>query len=297
MSKRQIALIKLLITAMLWGNTYVLVSMGLQDMGPLTLAGIRYTLAGLILLPVIRSSHLKLRDYKDRFWQLAALGICALTLGNGFASMALQHLPSTSVSLMSNLSVLLIMGAGAVFLNESPGLLQILGVLIVFVGMGLFFNPGEFGKFNIGYIFVLISLVSYSAYNLLGRFVARSRTVPFLVQTAVPFIIGGSALLLLGFIFEGIPILTTRSLLIILFMVIFNSITGFTLYNQALADLTAMEVNIILKLQPFFTAFYAWLLLGEKITFMQIGAMMVVFTGIYLVQRAPMKLQDKILEP
>jgi len=69
--------------------------------------------------------------------------------------------------------------------------------------------------------------------------------------------------------------------------VLFNSITGYILYNQALADLTAIEVNIILKLSPFFTAIYAWLLLGERITPLQVLAMMVAFAGIYLVQRGP----------
>ena len=287
MSKRKIALIKVVITAMLWGTTYVLVSMGLQEMGPMMLAGIRYTLAGLILLPVLKRNHLELREYKAYFWQLAALGVFSFTLGNGFVGFALEHLPSTSVSLLSNLSAPLIMIAGIAFLKESPAPIQVLGVLVVFGGMALYFNPREFAEFNIGYFFMAISLLSFTAYNLLGRYLARSGAMPFLIQTTIPFIIGGGILLILALIFEGMPVFTLKALLIILFMVLFNSITGYILYNQALADLTAIEVNIILKLSPFFTAFYAWLLLGETITPLQILAMLVAFAGIYLVQRGP----------
>jgi len=67
--------------------------------------------------------------------------------------------------------------------------------------------------------------------------------------------------------------------------VIVNSIIGYLLYNQSLSELTALEVNMVMKLQMFFTAVFAFFLLGEKITFSQILAMAVVFLGIYLVQR------------
>ena len=279
LDKRKIAIIKVLITAMLWGTTYVLVSLGLQEMGPLMLAGIRYTLAGLILLPVLKSNHLDLREYKKYFWQLAALGVFSFTLGNGFVGFALEHLPSTSVSLMSNLSAPLIMIAGAFFLKETPAPIQVIGILVVFAGMALYFNPREFAGLNIGYLFMAISLLSFTVYNLLGRYLARSGAMPFLIQTTIPFIIGGGILVVLALILEGMPVFSMRSILIILFMVLFNSITGYLLYNQALAELTAIEVNIILKLSPFFTAVYAWVLLGETITSMQIHAIVIAFAG------------------
>ncbi len=66
---------------------------------------------------------------------------------------------------------------------------------------------------------------------------------------------------------------------------IFNCIIGYLLYNQSLAVLTALEVNMVSKLQMFFSAVFAFFLLGEKITIIQILAMAVVFLGVYLVQR------------
>jgi drug/metabolite transporter (DMT)-like permease len=44
---------------MLWGTTYVLVRIGQADLGPMTLAGIRYTLAGFILLPFLKTKKFK----------------------------------------------------------------------------------------------------------------------------------------------------------------------------------------------------------------------------------------------
>lgn len=287
MNSRHIALIKILFTAMLWGTTYVLVSIGLQEMGPMMLAGVRYTLAGLILLPILKINHLDLKKYRKYFWQLAALGLFSFTIGNGLLGFALVYLDSISVSLMSNLSAPLIMISGMYLLKELPTPVQILGVFVVIGGMALYFNPNDFATFNPGYLYMVISLLSFTAYNLLGRYLARSGKIPFLIQTTIPFIFGGGVLLILALFFEGIPVFTLKSSLIILFMVFFNSITGYILYNQALAQLTAIEVNIILKLSPFFTAFYAWILLGERISLLQIIAMLIVFVGIYLVQKGP----------
>jgi drug/metabolite transporter (DMT)-like permease len=134
LSKRQIAYIQIFITAMLWGTTFVLVRMGLSDIGPLTLAGIRYTAAGLLLLPLLKLNGIQLMKYKDRFWQLAVLGVLAFTLGNGFVSTALIYLPSTSVSLLTNLSAPIVLLLGVVWLNEKPRPIQLLGVMLAWVG-------------------------------------------------------------------------------------------------------------------------------------------------------------------
>lgn len=291
MQSRHIAFLKLFITAMLWGTTYVLVSMGLEEIGPMMLAAIRYTLAGLLMLPLVKYAHLDIRHYKKYYWRMVLMGVLAFTLGNGLLGFALAHLSSTSVSLMSNLSAPLIMIFGAFLLKEIPAPIQIIGVLAVFIGLVLYFNPGEWAEFNLGYVYMFISVLSFTAYNLLNRSISRDRALPFLIQTSVPFIIGGGIMLVFAIAFEGLPIISIKGFWIIMFLVLFNSVIGYTLYNQALVELTAIEANIILRLGPFFTAFYAWILLGETISFTQVLAMLVVFVGIYLVQKEPILIQ------
>lgn len=91
--------------------------------------------------------------------------------------------------------------AGMVFLKETPAPIQVLDMMVVFTGMALYFNTHEFADFYIGYVFMLISLLSFTAYNLPGRYLDRSGAIPFLIQTTIPFIIGGGILLILALIF------------------------------------------------------------------------------------------------
>ena len=270
---------------MLWGTTYVLVRIGLTDLGPLMLAGIRYTLAGLILLPFLKAYKIDIGKYKKNFWQLALLGILSFTIGNGSSGFALEYLPSTTVSFLTSLTTPLVLLFSIFLLKEIPKFVQIVGVSLSVVGLVMYFSPQNLAFDNPGYPILLISLLGFTFYAILGRFVARSKEVPFLVQTAIPFLVGGGLLLILAVIFEGIPVLTLKAAGIIIWMAIVNSVIGYLLYNQALCELTALEVNVVMKLSPFFTAIYAFFLLGEKITLSQILAMAVVFFGVYLVQR------------
>jgi drug/metabolite transporter (DMT)-like permease len=270
---------------MLWGTTYVLVRIGQADLGPMTLAGIRYTLAGFILLPFLKTKKIQIKDYRKNYWQLALLGILSFTIANGSSGFALVYLPSTTVSFVTSLTTPLVLLFGIIFLNEIPSALKIAGVGLSIVGLMMYFPEQTLSFNNPGYWFLLISLLGFAFYTILGRFVARSGDVPFLVQTSIPFIVGGGLLLTLALIFEELPSFTLKSGLILIWMVIFNCIIGYLLYNQSLAVLTALEVNMVTKLQMFFSAVFAFFLLGEKISFLQILAMIVVFFGVYLVQR------------
>ena len=285
LNKRNTAFLQIFITTILWGTTYVLVRIGQADLGPMTLAGIRYTLAGLILLPFIKFNKIQLKDYRKNYWQLALLGVLCFTIANGASGFALVYLPSTTVSFVTSLTTPLVLLLGVLFLNEIPNAMKIAGVALSIVGLVMYFPSQTLSIDNPGYWFLLISLLAFTFYTILGRFVARSGDVPFLVQTSLPFVIGGGLLFTLALIFEGLPSFTLKSGLILIWMVTFNCIIGYLLYNKSLAVLTALEVNMVTKLQMFFSAVFAFFLLGEKVTFIQILAMAVAFLGVYLVQR------------
>ena len=285
LNKRNTAFLQIFITTILWGTSYVLVRIGQADLGPMTLAGIRYTVAGLILLPYIKSKNIQLNDYRKNYWQLALLGILAFTIANGSTGFALVYLPSTIVSFVTSLSSPLVLLLGVFFLGEIPNAMKITGVVLSIVALMMYFPSRILSFNNPGYWFLLISLLGFAFYTILSRFVARSGDVPFLVQTALPFVIGGGLLLILALIFEGFPSFTLKSGLVLIWMVTFNCIIGYLLYNNAMAVLTALEVNMVTRLQMFFSAVFAFFLLGERITFIQILAMVVAFLGVYLVQR------------
>jgi drug/metabolite transporter (DMT)-like permease len=71
----------------------------------------------------------------------------------------------------------------------------------------------------------------------------------------------------------------------LLWLALANTAVAYTLYNHSLRILTALEMNVMLNLSPLGTALLAWLLLGERVTFIQVVGMVVLIIGVVLVQQ------------
>ena len=62
------------------------------------------------------------------------------------------------------------------------------------------------------------------------------------------------------------------------------TIVGFGLYNLSLAYLPSSVVNLIVTVEPVFTALSAYFLLGERLTTLQIGGSVVILAGVVLLR-------------
>jgi drug/metabolite transporter (DMT)-like permease len=283
---RPVALIEGLFVAVLWASSAVLVKMGLhEDIGPLTLAGLRYFLAALLLLPFALRNGIALRTLSPSLWlRLMAIGLSAYTVGNGAFFWGLQYLPATTISFLLNLTPLLVLGASLVWLKEIPTGLQLLGVLVALAGGALFFSPEASESELVGLGVVGIGLIAFALFGILGRAIARIQETDTLTLTIVPLAVGGGVLLILALPLEGIPHVSPMGQGIVLWLALVNTALAYVLYNRALRVLTALEINMLLNLSPLGTAAFAWVLLGERLSVVQIVGMLIVILGVTLVQ-------------
>jgi drug/metabolite transporter (DMT)-like permease len=284
--RRQIAIGESLLVTLIWSSTFVIVKIGLETLGPLTLAGLRYFLGAVVLLPVlIKRQSLKTPISKELWLRLILIGVSAYTIGNGALFWGLKYVPATTGSFMLSLIPLFVLAGGALFLREIPTGWQIFGVFLSLVGSALFFSSGMGPGEPKGIVIVSIGLAGILVFNLLGRGIARDGKLDTLTLTALPLAIGGLLSMVLALIVEGIPQFSPKSIIIVLFLAVVNTTLGYLLYNHSLRELTALEMNMILNLSPIFTAILSWVLLGETLGTIQILGMMVVIVGVIFVQR------------
>jgi drug/metabolite transporter (DMT)-like permease len=155
---------------LIWASSFVLVKMGLAYVGPLTLAGLRYFLAFLLLFPFMLQNGKAAYSWPSRLWlRLYLIGLSAYALGNGALFWGLKYLPATTGSFLLNLVPLLILFLGIVWLHELPTRWQIVGVVVGLVGSVLFFSPGLRGGEPLGIGIVLAGLAGFAAFGILGR--------------------------------------------------------------------------------------------------------------------------------
>jgi drug/metabolite transporter (DMT)-like permease len=88
-----IPIIEGILVAVIWASSFVFVKMGLIYMGPLTMAGLRYFLAAMVLLPWLVRKHVEVASLPRSMWlRLALMGLCAYTIANGAFYWGLRYL-------------------------------------------------------------------------------------------------------------------------------------------------------------------------------------------------------------
>ncbi len=283
--RRKWALLTAFLVTIIWSSTFVIVKLGLETLGPLTIAGLRYLIGALVLLPflLVRKSF-DIPVPKHLWPKLILIGISSYTIGNGALFWGLKYIPATTGSFLMSLIPLFILFGGAILLKEIPSKWQFLGVILSLVGSGIFFSSGLTTGEPEGFLILIVGLLGFMAFSILGREVARDKQLDTLRLTTLPLLIGGSVSLVLALAVEGVPSLTWNGFLIVSWLAVINTALGYVLYNHALRELTALELSMVLNLSPFFTAVMSWLLLDEVVTLMQILGMLIVIGGVILVQ-------------
>jgi len=279
----------------IWASSFVFVKIGLEYMGPLTIAGFRYFLAFLVLLPfLIRKGTIRQPISREIWRRLFAIGISAYTVGNGALFWGLKYLPATTVSFLMSLSPLLMLIGGAVWLKEIPTRWQVVGIIVSLLGSVLFFSSGLKSGEPVGIVIVIVGLIGFMLFGILGREIAKVKQLDTITLTTIPLAIGGGILLLIAFPLEGMPLLSTKSVGIVLWLAIVNTALAYVLYNHSLQILTALEMNVMLNLTPLGTALLAWWLLSERLGFVQIIGMVVMIIGVIFVQRTHNNQSEKV---
>ncbi|TAK13551.1 MAG: hypothetical protein EPO32_04900 [Anaerolineae bacterium] len=283
-SPRAIAILEGLAATLIWASSYVLVKILVADIGPLTLAGLRYFLGFLLLLPFLRRGR-GVQGISRRTWlDLSLAGLAAYTVGNGAMYAGLKHLSPTTVTFLVGIVPLFILFLGIFFLKEVPTWIQVVGVFVTLGGNAVYFINGLDAGEPLGIAWVALGVVGFTAFGILGRKVAKARSAGTLALTTIPLGVGGAVTLALALPLEGVPVLTPQAVGILFWLAAVNTALAYLLYNHALKTITALEMNVLLNLSPLATALLSFWMLGDRATPAELLGIGLMIFGVSLVQ-------------
>jgi len=273
--------IYLLLVALVWGTTFVIVKNGLAYMGAFYFNGIRFMLAFLVLALIFPSFFRSLNR------QLVISGVLVglfMFVGYTFQTLGLKYTTATNAGFITGLSVVLVPLLYGLMTRIFPGIGSIVGVLLA--GGGLYMMSfGTTGSFTPAYgdLLVLICAIGFALQIVLvSRYSPHFRAFPF---TMVQILTVGVLSLLGGIMFEPVPASLNREVVLsLLLTAIPATAVAFLIQNAMQKHTTPTRTAIIFTTEPIFAAVFAHLYAGEILTSAIVGGGFLIIAGMLIAE-------------
>lgn len=276
-----LAVAAMLAAVTLWGPSFAATKVALRDMGPLTIAFLRFLVASCVLYPVWRRSRERIRLGSATHWRLFAGGLLGVSGYFILENLGVQRTTAGDAALLMAAIPVIALLTEVIWLKQPLGLKRSAGIVLSFAGVFVLIGRARAaGGSNrvLGDLLVIAAAFLWAAYSLHGRTINH---VPKLAVVTYEAIYG--TLLLAPFALLESPHwrpLSPASVLAVAYLGVMCSAATYLLYNYALKALAASQVTAFLNLVPVTGAGAAVLLLGERLQLVQLLGGGVVLAGV-----------------
>ena len=295
--KRLIAFALAILVTIIWSFSFIIISIGLKDIPPITFAALRYFLAFLFQIPIFlfTKNKISFKSLNKADWKLFILyGFIFYTINQIVPFLALQYISPIIFSMVMNFTVLAVALMGVLFLKEKLAWMQIFGIIVFLIGVGFYFFPLEDVNANwIGIAIASIGVISNAVATIMGRAINRQGKFSAFIVTFISMGIGSILMIIIALTVEGIPNIPLWAWGLIVVLALINTALAFNLWNYSQRTLTATETTMINNLMLVEIALLSWLFLDTTLSIKQIISILVVLIGIAIVQLYPQFKQRK----
>jgi drug/metabolite transporter (DMT)-like permease len=270
---------------LIWSSTWVAIKIGLEDSPPLLGAGVRFALAGLVLLAVAAVQGRRLRTD----WMLATvLAVAPFAFAYGLVYWGEQYVPSGLAAVLFGILPLYTALLGSVLLHDEPLRAALLvGVMIGIGGLALaFLESVELGSDRAAIGAVALALAPLGAAVGSVSQKRRGAELDAVVLNGWAMLVGGLLLLPASGLSEdwGDFVWSAESVGSIAYLALFGSAIAFVTLTVLLRHISAMAVAFLAMLLPFGALVFGALLYDESITPRAVGGAVLVAAGLAIAQ-------------
>lgn len=270
-----------LLLSVIWASDFVVIKLGLGVSPPLIFAGLRYFLAGIVLLlMMIARRNFHFTSLREALISIL-LGVLA-TMEFGFLYFGMQYTGAGVASLLFNTQPIMVAVLAIAFLKEALTKNKIFANVFGFLGICLIF-AGNLSDWliNLGGFFVLLGAFSWAVGTIVFKL---ARIENLLSATSLMLLTCGTFLLVIGAFFEANFHLgmTLKFALILIYLATICSAFGITVWFHLLKRYEVSQLSPYLFLVPAFGVFLGWLLLSEKMYLNEVIGIFCVGLSIYL---------------
>jgi drug/metabolite transporter (DMT)-like permease len=260
-----------IIACLLWASAFAVIKIGLQYTTPLRFAGLRFILAGLMLLPLIGSYRTVFQYIRKNVRLILLIAFLQTFVQYALFYSGLNLVPGSLGAIINGSSPLFIAFTAHFLMPDDRLTIPKLGIIFMGIaGIALVSLSNVSGKETSNLIFIGIVMLFLTNINagFTNVIIARdAKHIPPLVLSSTSLIIGGVLLFLVslpveGFAFEIPPLNYYLSIIWLSFL----SAAAYSIWNLLLQrqGVKVSALNFWKFIIPVFGAILSWLLIPDE---------------------------------
>jgi drug/metabolite transporter (DMT)-like permease len=272
----------------IWGSTWLFIKLGLEDLPPLTFAGIRFVISCAIVFTIIRIRGIQLPRARADWLLLAVTGILSFGFNYGLVFWGEQHISSGLAALLQST----LPAFGLVFAHfhlpaERLSWTRIAGVVLGVCGVAVVFSNqlAIAGRQALaGCVALILSAVCAAYSNVLVK--AYAKNLNPAITTGGQMLFGLLLLLAVGIPLEGNPFRfhwTRMAVIALLYLAIVGSVIAFLLYYWLVQNMDVTKSMLIALVTPVVAVILGMLVLNEEFGWRTLAGGAMIISGIALI--------------
>jgi drug/metabolite transporter (DMT)-like permease len=276
----------LLSVYLFWGATYLAMKFAIETLPPYIMLTSRFGFAGLFMYIILRLKNVEAPTKKQ--WMSAAItGGILLFLATGSVTLAQTTIPSNiAATIIAAVPLWIALFQWTIFKQGSPGIWTSLGLVLGFIGVAMLVSSSgskEGSGAAWGYFMLVFASAMWAFGSLLSRVLETPKS-PFMAISA-QMLMGALFCLIAGMLkgeFSVVIIadLSTRSIIAMLYLIIFGSVVAYSAYIWLLKNTSPAIASTYAYVNPVVAILMGWIFAGETLIMQEIFAVFIILVAV-----------------
>ena len=283
-------LIGLVALAAIWGASFMLIKVMLEEMGPVAVAWVRLGGGAALVLAVAAWRRPGLPRSARHWFDVCVVALLASAIPLVLIPWGEQEISSQLAGILNGAMPLWVaLFAHAFLASERLHRTATLGLVLGFAGTAVVIGPDVLDMATAstqGALAVVVATVGYgaSAVYVRPRLLGVDSTLLAGSQNVIAFAMLTPLLLAVESV-PDLPSMSSRVVIASIGLALLSSGVAYIIYYWLLATLHATQAALVTYLIPIAAVFWGWVVLSESIGFAALPGLLLIVLGIYLVNR------------
>lgn len=258
--KSVLADLSLVLATVIWGTTFIIVKLVVDDVNPVAVNAWRFSIAAVVMWLVLRIKGLPVLEN----WRYGLVLGLILWIIFHTQTIGLKYTSATNAALLTGLFVLFTPLLGRILFKHHFSLVRVLACVVAMLGLWLL--TGGLEDFNVGDFLNIVTALAV-AFQILYVDLYAKRVENRLALNFQQLVIVSLLSFLSALVF-GDPLQVTKNdaWLTLAYLAVFATVLTFSIQLVAQRYTSPLKATLIFSLEPVFAALFAWWWGGEVLT-------------------------------